>query len=728
MAVITDADDLKRLVDHYLAQDAFVFDLETMYTATPEELEYEQHLRDTPPAHRTDDEKAWLKEFKYRATDPAVNEVIWFGLATHGRSDSIPCGHPHGRLLKPQRREKIPVQQAYGKDDPRCFTKKGAQRTAHVERTLPAVFEPPPKQIDRRDVMEIVEPLFFSDTIEVANQNVGFDLRTIAKYYPGGALPPGPYFELMVAMQILDENAHSSWDLEEFVKRYLGHSYAKLGKEGVHNFPFVVAAKYAEQDARFVWLLRSRALRLLQKHGLMELFEFEMDVFPCIRRHEMNGARIDRKRMDIVKGELEAKIADTRDELIVDYDVPPDFNLNSTDQKIDLIFKRYKVAPIKKTEGGKPSTDKDVLEKIKSGNYTFRAKQADGKWAHTQGSSDSDVAKIAGLLLENAEQVKLLGTYITGMKVKLSEDGYLHPTFTQHGTDTGRLSCREPNIHNIPRDSNLRNMFIAPPGHKLVYVDWDQIQLRIISFLAREKVMRDIFLSGRDIHGETAMRVLGRADVSPEERTTHGKIPNFLIAFGGTEYRLSIATGLSVDVCKDIIEAYFVALPGIRPWKERLLRNARERTVYDIVNGERKMVVPPTCYSFLGRRRRLPGLMLNPKAAKSKDEWKYLNGKLQAAERIAVNFEVQGGEADVLKTALIDLDTYITETGFPLRITHSVHDEIIGVVPDRHAEEALAVMERVMSSGINRRTGKPFLEDWVPLSAKGKIADQWDKG
>jgi DNA polymerase-1 len=725
--IVTRTDDLKRLVDHYVAQDAFVFDLETRYTPTSDEVEYEAELRAKSPSDRTDDEKAWLDEFKYRATDPAINEVIWFGLATHGRSDSIPCGHPHGRLLKPQRREKVTVQVAYGEDDPRCFTKSGKPRTAHVERTLPAVFSPPPLQIERHTVMEIVEPLFFSTTIEVANQNVGFDLRTIAKYYPRGVLPPGPYFELMVAMQIIDENAHRSWDLEEFTKTYLGHTYDKLGKEGVHNFPFFVAAKYAEQDARFVWLLRARALRLLQKHGLMDLFEFEMEVFPAIRRQEMVGVRIDVPKMDVLQTKFEEKIADIRDQLIVDYEVPPTFNLNSTDQKIDLIFKQHKVVPVKKTDGGKPSTDKDVLEKIASGNFQQRGRRGEG---HTQGASDMPVAKIAGLLLENAAQVKLLGTYITGMRVKLNNDGYLHPTFTQHGTDTGRLSCREPNIHNIPRESDLRNLFIPPPGYKLVYVDWDQIQLRIISFLAREKVMREIFLSGRDIHLETAMRVLGKEadDVTGEERTTHGKIPNFLIAFGGTEYRLSIATGLPIDTCVGIIEAYFEALPRIKPWKERLLRNARERAVYDIVNGDRKLVVPPTCYTFLGRQRRLPALLLNPKAARNKDEWRYLNGKLNAAERVAVNFEVQGGEADVLKTAIIDLDNYITETGFPLKVTHTVHDEIIGICPDKHAEEALAVMERVMSSGINRRTGKPFLEDWVPLSAKGKIADMWEKG
>lgn len=729
--LVTESGQLKRLVDTYLDHDAFVIDLETMYTYSPEEIEQEEEIRAISPAYRTEEQNAWLDVFKMKATDPALNEIIWIGLATDGRSDAVATGHPHGEMLKPQRREKVFARDVYGLDDPRSLTKRGAVSDRKVLRTLPAEFTPPPPQIEIIDALDIMRPLLFSESITIANQNLGFDLRTIDKYFPGEPFPPGPYFELQVAMQIINENAHRSWDLEEFVKRYLGHSYDKLAAKGVHNFGFSVAARYAEQDARFTWLLRNRAMRLLHTHGLMHLFEFEMELWPTLREQETVGLPVDRKRLRVLKERYETKLADIRDEMVVDYGVPEDFNLNSTPQKRTLLFKTHKVVPTKRTASGQPSTDASVLEKIAGGVFQYKTKRQVGEdTTVVDGSSDMPIAQIAQLLINHAEVSKLYGTYIIGMGSLLDHEDRLHPSFTQHATDTGRLSCRYPNVHNIPRESDLRNLFIAPPGYKLVYVDYDQIELRFISFLAREKVMRDVFRDGADIHLKTAMLTTGKdaADISGEQRTTHGKIPNFLISYGGTEYRLAIATGLPIDVCAEIIEAYFAGYPALRPWKERVIRQALEYAEYGTVNGVRKLITPPTCFTLMGRHRRLPDLLINPATARNKDEWKKLNGMRNAAERVAVNFEVQGSAAEALKTAMIDINDYVKSTKFPLQMVMSVHDEVVALVPDRHAEEALDIMERLMSSVVNRRTGKPFLEDWVALTANGKIADRWSKG
>jgi DNA polymerase-1 len=632
-------------------------------------------------------------------------------------------------MLKPVRREKITVQEAYGKDDPRCITKSGAQRTAHVWRTVPAVYSPTPQQLHIVDALEIMEPLLFGEQ-EKGNQNLGFDLKTIAKYFPGREFPPGPHFELMIAMHIINENAHRSWDLEEFVETYLGHKYDKLGKKGVHNFGFSQAARYAEQDARFTWLLRNRALRLLRKHGLIPLFEFEMELFPILREQEMAGALIDRKRIDELKVDYERQLDDIFDQLVVDYGVSPDFNANSTPQKQELFYKKHKVVVTKKTESGQPSTDAEVLEKIAAGAFQHKVRDATGSYTVAEGTSDMPVAKIAQLMLNHAEVAKLLGTYIIGLGIRLDKNHLLHPSFTQHGTDTGRLSAREPNVHNIPRESDLRNIFIAPPGYKLIDIDYDQIELRLICWLAREKVMRDVFLNDEDIHFKTASLVLGipESEISSELRTTRGKIPNFLISYGGTEYRLRLATGLPLETCKEIIDAYFAGYPALQPWKARLLRDAKERAQFSIVDGTRKMIVPPHVLTAMGRWRRLPELFTNPKDARDREEWKKLNGRLQHAERVAINFAVQGTAAEILKQAMIDVDTWQKRTRFPFQMVMNVHDEIIGYAPDAHADEALATVSELMSGVVNRVTGEPFLEGWVPLVASGKISERWSKG
>src|SRR5690606_22340784 len=119
-----------------------------------------------------------------------------------------------------------------------------------------------------------------------------------------------------------------------------------------------------------------------------------------------------------------------------------------------------------------------------------------------------------------------------------------HPSYTQHRTDTGRASCRQPNVHNIPRSSDMRDLFFAPKGYSMITVDYDQVELRFICYLAEDERMREIFLDADlDIHTETAkgvLRALGRDPkaMTKEDRTVFGKVPNFLIGYGGTEYRL----------------------------------------------------------------------------------------------------------------------------------------------------------------------------------------------
>ena len=708
--LVTTPTQLRELVREYKRRDAFVFDLETTYTPTAWEAERLVTLRSKSPGRRTPDEKAWLEAFDMSATDELRNEVIWFGMATLGRSDAIACGHPHGEMVKPARQEKVKVVELFPEGDPRRYTKGGKESRRHVPRMLPAEFAPAPPQCDLGDVIDALEPLLMSERRKV-NQNLRFDARSLCKYY-GGRLVAPLWGELQVALHILDENRFTSWDLETFVSKRLGHRYSKLGKLGVTNFAFSAAARYAEQDARFTWLLWTEAERRLRSDPVLwRLFEFEMDVARALRPQEIHGVKIDRAKMTELRRRYETRLTSIRDRLIVDYGAPRDFNPNANAQKGALLYDQLKAHTIVKTEGtGAKSVAASVLKAI----------VAEGGKA----------GGAASLLLEHAECAKLLGTYLIGIGAKLTDNDYLHPSFNQHTTRTGRLSCYAPSVHNIARDSDVRGMFVADRGEVLISVDYDQIELRFICTYAEEETMQALFLSEDDIHTATAALITGKDsdEITIEERTVAGKMPNFLIGYGGGAYRLHLATGIPIERAEKIIDAYYKRFRRLAPWKLRELSAARARAVWGERDGRRRLLMPPYVETMLGRRRRLPDLFINPRAAgDDKEEWKRLNGRLRGAERQAINAIIQGSAADTLKLAMIDINDHVHREGFPLSVIMNVHDELVAVCPEDCGEEALKMMVDKMENVTNPLTGEPPLGGWVPLIASGKLGERWQK-
>jgi DNA polymerase I len=692
------------LVEEYMRFDSFVFDLETMYEPTPEESERAAALSLVPKKNHSPDDKAWLEVFEKRATDTQANKTIWIGLATYGRSDAVATGHPLGSIIVDQRRVKLPACEAFPDTDPRHFTPRGKPSERAVEVVLPAEFGEPPPQLDIEEAMEIMRPLYFSDRRKV-NQNIKFDIKSLVRPCGGQFIPP-PYGETMIAQSLLDENAFMQMNLGALVERHLGHKYDKLGSRGVHNFSFEKAARYAEQDAKFTWLLWKRYERMLRKNGLFDLFEFEMDVLDMLMRKEYDGAKIDTSAMAKTRRIQEEHVKGIVDRLICEHGLPPSFNFNSTQQKADLLFSQLGAKVHHTTEGGAPSTDAEALADVVK-----------------QGGKAGEVAK---LFLEYADYNKNIGTYFVGMGAKIDADAYLHPDFTQHIADTGRISCREPNVHNIPRDSDMRDMFVAPRGQVVIGADYDQIELRGICFYAQDPALRAVFLSGEDVHASTAALVLGKpvAEVSSEERDNFGKMPNFLIGYGGTAWLLASKTGISEKEADHVLASYFRRFSRIEPWKRELLNEALGRATF----SEGQLIVPPYVTTMMGRRRRLPDLLLDPKRAPSKELFRLWAQRKGRAERQAANAIIQGSAAETLKIACLDIDAYVRKNKFPMRLALNIHDEIVAYCDERHAEEGLEIVETLMADVVNPFTGEPPLGDYVPLIASGYIADRWKKG
>lgn len=703
--IVTTPEGLEQLVEEYSQFDTVVFDLETMYVKTPEEQERYDRIHEEPKRLWTPDDKAWVDVIDLRPTDPMQNTTIWFGMATAGRSDAVATGHPKGDLIHQGGREDVIACEYFDEDDERYWTPGGKPSTRKVTVTVPSTFTDPPPQLTIEQACEILEPLFFDEERRIVNQNLKFDIKSLVRHF--GDFIPGPYGDTMIAQHLVDENAFMALQLGQMVERHFGHTYDKLGSKGVHNFSFNAAARYAEQDAKFTWLLWKKYERILRREGLFDLFEFEMDVLELLMRKEYEGAYVDARAMEKTRRSYERRKDETVAELRANYPVPPTFNFDSAKQKGELLYTQLQAPVLKKTDGGQPSTDADTLEKI--------------------AAKGGQAGEVAQLLLDYAETSKVIGTYFVGMGAKLDPNGYLHPDFTQHVADTNRLSCREPNVHNIPRESDMRDMFTAPKGKVVIGADYDQIELRFICAYAQDPTMQEVFLSGEDVHATTAALVLNLdlADVTSEQRTLYGKMPNFLIGYGGTAYTLAAKTGISEQEAEGVLRSYFSRFARINPWKHEVYAEALSRVVYK----EGKLIVPPYVETMMGYRRRLPGLLVNPKSAGGdKKKWRELNKIKSRAERQSVNSITQGSAAETLKIAMLDIARYCDREGFPMRLALNIHDEVVAYCDEKHAEEGLEIVETLMGGVVNPFTGEAPLRDYIPLLASGYIADRWQKG
>lgn len=273
----------------------------------------------------------------------------------------------------------------------------------------------------------------------------------------------------------------------------------------------------------------------------------------------------------------------------------------------------------------------------------------------------------------------------------------------------------------------MRDMFIAPPGKVVIGADYDQIELRFICAEAQDPTMREVFLSGEDVHATTAALVLDKplGEVTSDERSNAGKMPNFLIGYGGTAYLLAAKTGITVEEAEKVFASYFSRFSRIRPWKDEVYRTALDRAVF----SDGRLVVPPYVQTMMGYRRRLPELLINPKSAgNDRARWKELNKLRGRAERQAVNSITQGSAAETLKIAMLDITRYCQSEGFPMRLALNIHDEVVAYCDERHADEGLEIVETMMADVVNPFTGEEPLRGYIPLLASGYISDRWLKG
>ena len=555
-AILT-AEQLQETVDYFMECDEFAFDTETK--GDPDGL------------------------------NPLTNEVTWISLATHGKAVAIPVAHEHGEVDVPAHVYKYTIDAPPDDDGVvhiyQSGPRKGEPRKLNRSKTMPPTYHPPPEQLTPGAVFAALRPLFFSERRKVGH-NIPFDLKTVAKYYDD-EVPPPPYGETASLHHLLDENL-TNYRLGTLVEKCFKVTYDKIGSAKPHLHPFSKATAYSLFDAKFTWLLWDCYQTRLKQQGLSGVLRMEMDLLPGLIAIENEGALIDRVAMEALRDELVQQSDEIKGNVWRDVSTSKrfrgadstTFNLQSRSDKAWYIYEHRGHKPqVFTAKTGQPSTKADHLRRY---------------------SSD----KMVATLLDYANVTKTLSTYVEGMLPHLETDGRLHPQFVPYGTVTGRFTCREPNLQNIPRvdedEANrgrlIRSMFVAPEGHSFIAADYDQIEMRVLAHYSKDPALREIFEYDLDPHAAVAAKVLRKPieEVTKDERQA-GKTTNFLISYGGGPARLAAQTGMGIRRSERFIEDYWREFRKVDLWSARCIRQARTHR-------------PPYVTTLLGRRRRLPEL------------------------------------------------------------------------------------------------------------------------
>jgi DNA polymerase-1 len=420
-------------------------------------------------------------------------------------------------------------------------------------------------------------------------------------------------------------------------------------------------------------------LSKLESEHVMQIWEeIEKPLIPVVRKMEERGIRIDTEFLHSYQKELEGE----RDRLVkqIHSYSGNELNINSPKQLAVFLFETLKL-PSKGSRGkaGSFSTKSDILEGL------------------------LDEHPVVAAILEYREIEKLLTTYVSVFPTLVGVDGKLHTTLYQHGTTTGRFSSSDPNLQNIPirtpRGAQMRKAFVASPGHVLLSADYSQVELRVAAFLSGDEALLDVFRSGRDVHTETAARMM---NILPENVTQlmrrQAKVINFGVLYGMGVVALQKNLGVSRAEAVGFLEAYKNSYPKLISYLESVKESAKKDGCTE---------------TFFGRKRRIPLI---------KSSLPYLRAQ---GERMAINAPIQGTAADMMKLALIFVTKDLSDTGMDSHIYPilQIHDELLFEVEDGQVEKAIELIRNAMEPVFSRS----FLKTTPPISfpVEVKAGDSW---
>ena len=523
---------------------------------------------------------------------------------------------------------------------------------------------------------EILKPFFESTEIIKVGHNIKFDIQVLHKY---NVKVSSPIYDTMVAHYLIKPDMRHN--LDTLSESYLNYSpisiESLIGKKGknqisMRDVSIDKITDYASEDADITLQLKSIFDKEIEVNNLGKIFyDIEIPMINVLSEMETEGIKIDIGFLEKLDKEFEEDLEKLKKEIFKKSG--EEFNLNSPKQLGEILFDKLKlVSKPKKTKTGQYSTSEEVL------------------------SSLANDHKIIEDILEWRSLDKLQNTYVKSLPNEVSSlTNRVHSSFNQTVTTTGRLSSNNPNLQNIPiRTANgqkIRRAFIPRDSdYILMAADYSQIELRVIASMSNEENMIDAFVNNQDIHTMTASKIY---NVDPEnvtrEQRGNAKTVNFGIIYGVSAFGLSQQTDLNRSESKVMIDNYFLNYPGLKKYMSDQIDFARNNGYVETI---------------MGRRRYLQNINSQNNMLRS------------GAERNAINAPIQGSAADIIKIAMININSELKKQSLKSKMLLQVHDELVFDVHKSEKDQIKDIVKTTMESAVKLK---------VPLKIDLEFGKNW---
>lgn len=405
------------------------------------------------------------------------------------------------------------------------------------------------------------------------------------------------------------------------------------------------------KKARFIYEEKNRLIEEIDKNDLHYLYyDIELKLALILANMEKEGILVDKSYLDNLEIEIRAKLKDLEEKIYAISE--EEFNISSPKQLGVILFEKLNIPYPKKSKNSNYSTDKEVLDKIRIFN------------------------PIVSLVEEYRMLSKLNSNYVVGLKEQIMSDNKIHTIYNQCLTRTGRLSSKDPNLQNIPNHDEygrlIRKCFISQEGYTFLSSDYSQIELRLFAEFSNVDSLKEAFINNEDIHRFTAAKIFNKdiKDVTKEERSK-AKAVNFGIIYGISSFGLANDLSINVNDAKDFIDKYMEKFQGIKEYMKKEVEDAKKLGYVKTIMNRKRLI----------------------------DEIKSSNYMIRMqGERMALNTPIQGSGSDILKKAMIDIDTEFKNKNIKSKMLLQIHDELVFEVKEEEIEIVKEIVKEKMEN------------------------------
>lgn len=439
--------------------------------------------------------------------------------------------------------------------------------------------------------------------------------------------------------------------LKYMAQKYLGVPDWDIKKKDKLSGKEDIVEPYLRCDLKYTWELFCYFKQVMEETHVKIYKKLLLPAYKMYRQVEINGIYMDMDEYCIVREKYKRIEDEKLDQLKAKYDI----NWNSPQQKQKVLFGDEKdgfegLPILKTTPAGKPSADASVLKRLAAQEH-----------------------KLPQLILDYTAANTLNKMFLNRWGIDASYDGRIHPSFNLTNVVSGRTSCNDPNLQQVPRTKDVRALFTAPEGRVFFEADYSQLELRIAAHYAKEPTMLKIYREGGDIHTETARVLTGGREPTKEERSK-AKAVNFGFLYGMLAKKFvdyaydSYGVVFTRSEAEAYRNAFFAKYSRLLPWHKE------QEELCEMLGG-----VP----NMFGRFRKLPKIY-------SENRWERLD-----AVRRAINTPVQGTGSDILLSAAIEVNRELSPYG--LKVCGTIHDSIVGEFNVEDTDWIVPEIKRIMA-------------------------------